>query len=48
MIEHFERELPPYERYGQIRVSEGRYTEIIRYRQHVLPVLAAIERAILA
>ena len=45
MIEHFEREPPAYERYGQMRVNEGRYTEIIRYRQHVLPVLAAIERA---
>jgi hypothetical protein len=45
MIEQFERELPAYERYGQIRVDEGRYTEIIRYRQHVLPVRAAIERA---
>jgi len=46
MIEEFNRELPAYERYGAIRVSEGRYEEIIRYRQHVLPVRTAIERFI--
>ncbi|HEX2455818.1 MAG TPA: hypothetical protein VHI99_19125 [Vicinamibacterales bacterium] len=43
MIEEFGRELPTYERYGAIRVSEGRYNEIIRYREHVLPVRTAIE-----
>jgi hypothetical protein len=45
MVERFSRDLPPYERYGGIRVSEGRYDEIIRYRQHVLPVRTAIEKA---
>jgi hypothetical protein len=45
MIEQFEQELPAYERYGDIRVREGRYREIIRYRQHVLPVRAAIDQA---
>jgi hypothetical protein len=45
MMERFSRDLPPYERYGGIRVSEGRYDEIIRYRQHVLPVRTAIEQA---
>ena len=39
-------ELPFYERYGEQRVREGRYAEIIRHRQHVLPVRAAIEAAI--
>jgi hypothetical protein len=34
---------PPYEAYGEMRVGEGRYREVIRYRQHVLPVLSAIE-----
>lgn len=43
LIEQFESELPAYERYGQMRVEEGRYREIIRYRDHVWPVIAAIE-----
>jgi hypothetical protein len=42
----FERELPAYERYGEQRVREGRYDQIIRYRQHVLPVRAAIVAAV--
>ena len=46
MLDTFDRELPAYERYGEQRVREGRYTEIIRYRQHVLPVRAAIETAV--
>jgi hypothetical protein len=46
MLDTFDRELPAYERYGEQRVREGRYTEIIRYRQHVLPVRAAIEAAV--
>jgi hypothetical protein len=41
-----EGELPAYERYGEQRVREGRYSEIIRYHQHVLPVRAAIEAAV--
>jgi hypothetical protein len=45
MIEGFETELPAYERFGEMRRSEGRYSEIIRYRQHVLPVREAIEKA---
>jgi hypothetical protein len=42
----FEQEPPYYERYGEKRVTEGRYTEVIRYRDHVLPVAAAIEAAV--
>ncbi len=38
----FEQEPPDYERYGERRVKEGRYFEIIRYRDHVRPVAAAI------
>ena len=34
------------ERFGEQRVREGRYTEIIRYRQHMLPVRTAIEAAV--
>jgi hypothetical protein len=45
MIEQFDRKLPAYERFGEIRVGQGRYNEVIRYRQHVLPVRAAIEAA---
>ena len=39
-------EPPFYERYGEQRVREGRYAEIIRHRQHVQPVRAAIEAAV--
>ncbi|MEO5823246.1 MAG: hypothetical protein ABIT71_22300 [Vicinamibacteraceae bacterium] len=46
LLEDFRSELPGYERYGEQRVREGRYTEIIRYRQHVLPVRAAIEATV--
>ena len=45
MLEGFEQALPAYERYGEQRVGEGRYTDIIRYHRHVLPVRAAIEAA---
>jgi len=42
----FEQEQPDYERYGERRVNEGRYSEIIRYRDHVRPVARAIEAAL--
>jgi hypothetical protein len=42
LLEQFENEVPAYERYGQIRGRAGLYREIIRYRQHVLPVRAAL------
>jgi hypothetical protein len=45
-LDAFRAELPAYERYGEQRVREGRYRDIIRYRQHVLPVRAAIETAV--
>jgi hypothetical protein len=45
MIDKFEQELPAYERYGQQRVREGRYHDVVRYRAHVRPVLAAIQEA---
>jgi hypothetical protein len=41
----FEQERPDYERYGARRVTEGRYSEIIRYRDHVRPVATAIKAA---
>jgi hypothetical protein len=42
----FEQERPDYERFGERRVKEGRYSEIIRYRDHVRPVAMAIEAAL--
>jgi hypothetical protein len=42
----FEEELPYYERYGETRVREGRYADIIRYRDHVRPVAVAIADAL--
>jgi hypothetical protein len=42
----FEEELPYYERFGERRVEEGRYSEIIRYRDHVRPVAMAIAAAL--
>jgi hypothetical protein len=45
MLVEFDRDLPAYERYGQMRVGEGRYDEVIRYREHVLPVRTAIAGA---
>jgi hypothetical protein len=42
----FEAELPHYERYGEKRVKDGRYSEIIRYRDHVRPVAVALESAL--
>ena len=44
MLEQFAREAPAYERWGALRVSEGRYRDVLRYREHVLPALSAIER----
>ena len=42
----FEQALPDYEGYGERRVKEGRYSEIIRYRDHVRPVAMAIAAAL--
>ena len=43
----FESERPGYEHFGERRVTEGRYSEIIRYRDHVRPVAMAIMDATL-
>jgi hypothetical protein len=45
MVEQFEKESPLYELLGQVRVNEGRYREVVRYRQHMLPVLSALKEA---
>ena len=41
----FEQEQPYYERFGESRVSDGRYSEVVRYREHVRPVAMAIQAA---
>lgn len=45
MMERFEITPPEYETLGESRVREGRYREVIRYREHVLPILHAIGSA---
>jgi hypothetical protein len=42
MLRKFEIMPPRYELLGEIRVSEGRYREIVRYREHLLPVFTAL------
>jgi hypothetical protein len=42
MLGTFEITPPRYELLGEIRVSEGRYREIVRYREHLFPVFAAL------
>ncbi len=42
MLEQFERIAPEYEQVGSSRVAAGRYPEVVRYREHVLPVLNAV------
>src|SRR5258708_24526474 len=42
MLEQFETTPPRYESIGEGRVSEGRYREVLRYRQHVRPVFNAL------
>jgi AcrR family transcriptional regulator len=46
MIDAFASEPPLFERHGQMRVGQGRYHEVIRYAQHVLPVRTAIQAAV--
>jgi hypothetical protein len=33
---------PYYERYGEQQVAAGFYTEVIRYRRHVLPLMQTV------
>ncbi len=46
MLALWEREAPGYERFGRLRVKEGRYKEAICYREHILPIVDAIQRAV--
>jgi hypothetical protein len=36
-------ETPHYELYGERQVAAGHYENVIRYRQHVLPVVQALQ-----
>lgn len=38
------QEPPYYEVYGEKQVAEGRYQEVIRYRDHVLPIGEALQQ----
>jgi hypothetical protein len=39
----FIQESPFYERYGEKQVSEGHYQRVIRYREHILPLVDALQ-----
>ena len=45
-LERFRQEPPEYERVGESRVRDRLYSEVIRYRDHVLPVWEAIQQAV--
>lgn len=42
-LTRFGEAVPYYERFGAARVRQGLYREVIRYREHVLPVRRALE-----
>src|SRR6266852_1436185 len=39
----FADQLPFYETYGELRVAEGNYQSVIRYRKHILPIANALQ-----
>jgi len=39
----FSNQPPFYERYGELRVAEGSYQHVIRYREHVQPIAEALQ-----
>jgi hypothetical protein len=45
-LDRFAQEPPMYERYGEYRVNQGRYSDVIRFKAHVLPAWQAIGAAI--
>jgi hypothetical protein len=40
-----EQALPFYERHGQAQVAAGHYAQVIRYREHVRPLMEALSQA---
>lgn len=44
LVSHdFNNQAPFYERYGELRVAEGGYQDVIRYREHILPLAEALQ-----
>lgn len=41
-LARFEYEKPFYEVHGERRVAAGQYTDVIRFRQHIAPIAAAL------
>lgn len=41
--EAFAHEKPFYEEYGERQVSAGHYQDVLRYREHILPLAAALD-----
>lgn len=39
----FEQQKPFYEEYGEQQVRAGHYTDVLRYREHMLPLAAALD-----
>lgn len=39
----FEQQKPFYEEYGEQQVRAGHYTHVLRYREHMLPLAAALD-----
>lgn len=38
----FSREVPFYERHGELRKANGSYSEVIKFREHMLPIAKAL------
>ena len=41
-------EAPFYERHGEARVREGHYKWVLRYREHIVPIVAALREKAMA
>jgi hypothetical protein len=35
---------PFYETWGERRQAEGKYSSVIRYKEHILPIMAAVRK----
>lgn len=44
--EHFASEKPYYEQYAERQVAAGYYQHVIRYREHILPLAAALRACV--
>ena len=42
--EEFLNDVPFYERYGELRVADGYYHSVIRYRDHILPLAETLSK----